>query len=67
MVTARLNVGGWVLPLGNVGGRQKIRNTQRKELTGTHAPFYEEGMAEGTRINLPRESELGVCEIPILK
>lgn len=66
-MTARLGVGGWVLPLGNVGGRQEIRNTQRRELTGTHAHFYEEGIAEGTRIILPREYELGVCEIPVLK
>lgn len=46
-----------MLLLGNVGGRQEIRNTQRRWLTGMHAPFYE---VEGTRIIFPKESKLGV-------
>lgn len=47
MVRARLGVGDRVLLLGNVGGRQEIRNTQRGWVTGTHAHFYEEGTVEG--------------------
>lgn len=49
-----------MLLLGNVGGRQEIRNTQRRQLTGMHAPFCEEGMVEGARIIFPKESKLGV-------
>lgn len=56
-----------MLLLGNVGGRQEIRSTQRRRLTGTHAHFYEEGTAEGTRVILPRESELGVGRNASLK
>lgn len=66
MVTARLGVGGWVLLLGNVGGKQEIRNTQRRWFTGTHAPFYEEGMAEGTRIILPENQRWGWVEILVV-
>lgn len=51
-----------MLLLGNVGGKQEIRNTQRRRLTGTHAPFYEEGMAEGTRIILPENQRWGWVE-----
>lgn len=49
-----------MLLLGNVGGRQEIRNIQRGWLTGTHAHFCEEGTVEGTRVILSRESKLGV-------
>lgn len=48
-----LAVSSWVLLLGNVGGTQEIRNTQTRRLTGTHAPFCDGGMVEGTRIILP--------------
>lgn len=59
MVRARfLGVGSQMLPIGNVGGRQEIRNTE--QLTGMLAPFCEEGMVEGTRIILSKESKLGV-------
>lgn len=34
--------------------------TQRRQLTGMLAPFYEEEMVEGTRIISPKESKLGV-------
>lgn len=66
MVTARLGVGGWVLLLGNVGGKQEIRNTQRRWLTRTHALFYEEGMTEGTRIILPENQRWGWVEILVV-
>lgn len=48
-VRTELGVGSRMLLLGNVGGRQEIRNTQRRQLTGMHAPFCEEGMVEGAR------------------
>lgn len=48
-----------MLLLGNVGGRQEIRSTQSRRPTGT-PHLSEEGMVEGTRIILPRESKLAV-------
>lgn len=50
---ARLGVGDWVLLLGNVGGKQEVRSTQKRRL-----PVYEEGMVEGTRVILARGSKL---------
>lgn len=41
-----------------MGGKQEIRSTQVRWLTGMRAPFYEESMVEGTRIILPRGSKL---------
>lgn len=40
---------------GRETGNQE--NTEEAELTGMHAPFYED---EGTRIIFPKESKLGV-------